>query len=214
MMIISIFSFSHIIYYCSPKRKSIFSVIFSFFFAGCKRFQFRPELTYYLDVLYSWLVCSHNCCGQTVCPSFPATDIISSHGLWMENKTRKASVFFGCIIEGELKEGGLLLGKLQLCSPFYLYCFFFILFQIFVCVILRWIILIDLHLNLPCKLKILFFLVPTFVCNWQWLVDGEKLYNALSYFLVSLTHSHTMTPFDAPGKQAFWKHSGKRRNCS
>ena len=21
-----------------------------------------------------------------------------------------------------------------------------------------------------------------------------------------LTHSHTMTPFDAPGKQAFWKH--------
>ena len=29
-----------------------------------------------------------------------------------------------------------------------------------------------------------------------------------------LTHSHTMTPFDAPGKQAFWKHSGKRRNCS
>ena len=31
---------------------------------------------------------------------------------------------------------------------------------------------------------------------------------------VVLTHSHTMTPFDAPGKQAFWKHCGKRRNCS
>ena len=30
----------------------------------------------------------------------------------------------------------------------------------------------------------------------------------------TLTHSHTMTPFDAPGKQAFWKHCGKRRNCS
>ena len=30
----------------------------------------------------------------------------------------------------------------------------------------------------------------------------------------SLTHSHTITPFDAPGKQAFWKHFGKRRNCS
>ena len=30
----------------------------------------------------------------------------------------------------------------------------------------------------------------------------------------NLTHSHTMTPFDAPGKQAFWKHCGKRRNCS
>ena len=28
-----------------------------------------------------------------------------------------------------------------------------------------------------------------------------------------LTHSNTMTPFDAPGKQAFWKHCGKRRNC-
>ena len=29
-----------------------------------------------------------------------------------------------------------------------------------------------------------------------------------------LTHSHTMIPFDAPEKQAFWKHCGKRRNCS
>ena len=28
-----------------------------------------------------------------------------------------------------------------------------------------------------------------------------------------LTHSHTMTPFDESGKEAFWKHSGKRRNC-
>ena len=28
-----------------------------------------------------------------------------------------------------------------------------------------------------------------------------------------LTHSHTMTPFDASGKEAFWKHCGKRRNC-
>ena len=27
-----------------------------------------------------------------------------------------------------------------------------------------------------------------------------------------LKHSHTMTPFDTPGKQAFWKHCGKRRN--
>ena len=30
----------------------------------------------------------------------------------------------------------------------------------------------------------------------------------------SLTYSHTMTPFDAPGKQAFRKQCGKRRNCS
>ena len=29
-----------------------------------------------------------------------------------------------------------------------------------------------------------------------------------------LTNSHAMTPFDAPGKQAFRKHCGKRRNCS
>ena len=29
-----------------------------------------------------------------------------------------------------------------------------------------------------------------------------------------LTHSHTMTPFDTSGKQAFWKHCGKRRTCN
>ena len=33
-------------------------------------------------------------------------------------------------------------------------------------------------------------------------------------FTITLTHSHTMTPFDAPRKQVFWKHCGKRRNCS
>ena len=32
--------------------------------------------------------------------------------------------------------------------------------------------------------------------------------------LLQLTHSHTMTPFDASRKQAFRKHCGKRRNCS
>ena len=26
----------------------------------------------------------------------------------------------------------------------------------------------------------------------------------------ALNHSHTMTPFDTPGKQAFWKHCGKK----
>ena len=31
---------------------------------------------------------------------------------------------------------------------------------------------------------------------------------------IKLNHFHTMTPFDAPGKQAFWKQCGKRRNCS
>ena len=27
-----------------------------------------------------------------------------------------------------------------------------------------------------------------------------------------LTHSHTMTPFDAPGKQAYWKHCQEKEN--
>ena len=30
---------------------------------------------------------------------------------------------------------------------------------------------------------------------------------------IGLTHSHTKTPFDGSGKEAFWKHCGKRRNC-
>ena len=34
-----------------------------------------------------------------------------------------------------------------------------------------------------------------------------------SPILQYLTHSHTMTPFDVSGKEAFWKHCGKRRNC-
>ena len=34
------------------------------------------------------------------------------------------------------------------------------------------------------------------------------------YFNPVLTHSHRMIPFDSPGKQAFRKHCGKRRNCS
>ena len=33
-------------------------------------------------------------------------------------------------------------------------------------------------------------------------------------FSTWITHSHTTTPFDTPGKPAFWKHCGKRRNCS
>ena len=46
---------------------------------------------------------------------------------------------------------------------------------------------------------------------WQvtidWLID-------FNYVNAILSHSHTMTPFDAPWKQAFWKHCGTRRNCS
>ena len=37
-------------------------------------------------------------------------------------------------------------------------------------------------------------------------------YKILS-FGKGLTHSHTMTPFDASGKEAFGKHCGKWRNC-
>ena len=29
----------------------------------------------------------------------------------------------------------------------------------------------------------------------------------------TLTHSHTLTPFDWSGKEAFGKHCGKMRNC-
>ena len=36
---------------------------------------------------------------------------------------------------------------------------------------------------------------------------SEKL-SFLGSFGQGLTHSHTMTPVDAPGKQAFWKHCG------
>ena len=46
--------------------------------------------------------------------------------------------------------------------------------------------------------------------KWQLITGISSLINTS---FVTLTHSQTMTPFDAPGKQAFWKHCGKRRNC-
>ena len=42
---------------------------------------------------------------------------------------------------------------------------------------------------------------------WGWLTSD------FFYMHVHLTHFHTMTPFDAPGKEAFWKQCGKKRNC-
>ena len=42
----------------------------------------------------------------------------------------------------------------------------------------------------------------------------KETYNLDKSHSHAITHSHTMTPFDAPGKQAFRKHCGKRRNCS
>ena len=44
------------------------------------------------------------------------------------------------------------------------------------------------------------------------LVDCRVL--TLLQTISTLTHSHTMTPFDASGKQVLRKHCGKRRNCS
>ena len=42
------------------------------------------------------------------------------------------------------------------------------------------------------------------------ILDWSKLKQIVDNIL---THSHKMTPFDASGKEAFWKHCGKRRNC-
>ena len=60
----------------------------------------------------------------------------------------------------------------------------------------------------------------------QYLISQDK-FQFFSHFTMSptntfnvidfrypLTHSHTMIPFDAPGKQGFRKHCGKRINCS
>ena len=48
-------------------------------------------------------------------------------------------------------------------------------------------------------------------------IPTKSAYNYDHYNLLCLanclTHSHTMTPFDASGKQAFRKHCRKRRNC-
>ena len=37
------------------------------------------------------------------------------------------------------------------------------------------------------------------------------LFCEFSSEIVPLTHSHTMTPFDTPGTQAFWKHWEKEK---
>ena len=38
-------------------------------------------------------------------------------------------------------------------------------------------------------------------------------HGSVVFMKILWTHSHTMTPFDESGKEAFWKHRGKRRNC-
>ena len=59
-----------------------------------------------------------------------------------------------------------------------------------------------------------------FYQNWNCLLQtlSVSMYYSSSIQIPSnqtycLTHSHTTTPFDAPGKQASWKQCGKRRNC-
>ena len=76
-----------------------------------------------------------------------------------------------------------------------------------------------------CSLQAISFFLTLFskaVCCWsvKMSIYGVKVWEAFIKFFVVydscktwLTHSHTTTPFDAPGKQAFWKHCGKRRNC-
>ena len=41
----------------------------------------------------------------------------------------------------------------------------------------------------------------------------KSLSKSLRTVIYLLTHSHTMKPFDASGKEAFSKHCGKRRKC-
>ena len=55
------------------------------------------------------------------------------------------------------------------------------------------------------------------ITNNQWALFLQamlKAHPSLKHSQMVLTLYHTMTPFDAPGKQAFCKHRGKRRNCS
>ena len=81
------------------------------------------------------------------------------------------------------------------------------------------------NLNLPCRvlrlpphLEGLSLLQPS---NWSiqpipllWLTGKiTERYILCNWYHWVLTHSHTITPFDGSGKKAFWKHSGKRRNC-
>ena len=62
--------------------------------------------------------------------------------------------------------------------------------------------------------------VHSFYCSLPGLTFGNRFKFHLQGNTIAvnkhslLHHSHTKTLFDAPGKQAFWKHCGKRRNCS
>ena len=51
-------------------------------------------------------------------------------------------------------------------------------------------------------------------CHWTFLCMTKVQHTSWFGGWLYLTHSHTMTPFDAPGKHDLWKLCGKRRNCS
>ena len=42
---------------------------------------------------------------------------------------------------------------------------------------------------------------------------NQSWYRTTLWHTENLTHSQTVTPFDESGKEAFWKHCGKMRNC-
>ena len=52
------------------------------------------------------------------------------------------------------------------------------------------------------------------IFNFKFLFTAELEDPKIAILGKGLTHSHTIKPFDAPGKQAFGKHCGKRKNCS
>ena len=62
-------------------------------------------------------------------------------------------------------------------------------------------------MGIPCKCdQIIFGVVFFLLCIVNYWGGHQP-----SPTVVSLTHSHTMTPFDAPGKQAFLKHWEKEK---
>ena len=55
-------------------------------------------------------------------------------------------------------------------------------------------------------------LTHSLIRHFEIVKNSKKLQTTTEMLL--LTHAHTMTPFDASGKQAYLKHCGKRRNCA
>ena len=66
-----------------------------------------------------------------------------------------------------------------------------------------------------------FLLFPVFFTFWRIVIKFQivvcklfqfrPVWNIVIWERVNLTHSNTMTPFDTPGKQAFWKQWEKEK---